>query len=54
MDGVEARQKETVQRLRNKLVENREIRAAQQAAILRAQEKQYSELEERTRDAATD
>lgn len=52
MHGVEERQKDTVQRLRNKLVESRELRAQGQAATEANARAVLSELEERTRQAA--
>lgn len=52
MDGVEERQRETVQRLRNKLVESRELRAQQQAATEANARAVLSELEDKTRQAA--
>ena len=52
MDGVEERQSETVQRLRDKLVESRELRAQQQAATESKARAVLSELEEKTRQAA--
>jgi len=52
MDGVEERQRETVQRLRDKLVESRELRAQQQAATEAKVRAVLSKLEEKTRQAA--
>jgi hypothetical protein len=52
MDGVEERQRETVQMLRNKLVESRELRAQQQAVTEAKALAMLSELEEKTRQAA--
>jgi len=52
MDGVEERQRETVQMLRNKLVESRELRAQQQAVTEAKALAVLSELEEKTRQAA--
>lgn len=52
MHGVEQRQRETVHRLHNKLVEGRELRAQAQAATEANARAVLSELEERTRQAA--
>ena len=52
MHGVEERQRETVQRLRDKLVESRELRAQQQAATEAKARAVLSDLEEKTRQAA--
>jgi hypothetical protein len=52
MDGVEVRQRETVQGLRDKLIANRELRAARQAQTEAIAEKVYTELEKKTREAA--
>ena len=52
MDGVEARQRETVQRLRDRLVANREERAQRQAAEADLRKEQFEELRRRTQEAA--
>ena len=52
MDGVENRQRETVQRLRDKLVASRELRAERQARAEVMSNAVYAELEEKTRQAA--
>jgi len=52
MDGVEERQRETVQRLQNKLVAAREMRAERQTALEAKSREAFAELEEKTRQAA--
>jgi hypothetical protein len=52
MDGVEIRQRETVQRLMNKLNKARELRAEKEAAHVAASDKIRASLEEKTREAA--
>jgi hypothetical protein len=52
MDGVEARQRETVQRMRDRLVANREERAQREALEHAVSQKIYNELEKRTQQAA--
>jgi len=52
MDGVEARQRETVQRMRDRLVANREERAQQEALEHAVSQKIYAGLEKRTQQAA--
>ena len=52
MDGVEERQRETVERLRNKLVANRELRAQRQAEEEASAADIYAELEKKTKQAA--
>lgn len=52
MDGVEVRQRDTVQRLRDRLIASREARAERfnmKAAML---ERKYAKLEEKTQRAA--
>jgi hypothetical protein len=52
MEGVEERQRETVQRLRDKLVESRELRAERQALAEGMTSEILSELEKKTQKAA--
>lgn len=52
MNGIEARQRETVQGLRDKLIANRDLRAARQAQTEAIAEQMYAELETKTREAA--
>ena len=52
MDGVEERQRETVQRLRSKLIANRELRARRQAEEEAIAADIYAELEKKTKEAA--
>lgn len=52
MDGVEERQRETIQRLQNRLVASRELRAERQAAADAKSREVFAELEEKTRRAA--
>ena len=52
MDGVEERQREIVQRLRNKLIANRELRAQRQAEEEAVAADIYAELEKKTKEAA--
>ena len=52
MDGVESRQRETVQRMRDRLVANREERAQREALEHAVSQKIYAELEKRTQQAA--
>ena len=52
MDGVEKRQRETVQQLRDKLVASRELRAQRQAIAQAASDAMYEDLEKKTREAA--
>lgn len=52
MDGVESRQRETVQRMRDRLVANREERAQREALEHAVSQKIYAELEKRTQKAA--
>jgi hypothetical protein len=52
MNGVEARQREGVQRLMDKLVASRELRAERQAAEEAFRRKVYAVLEEKTQQAA--
>jgi hypothetical protein len=52
MDGVEARQRDTVQRLRDKLVETRELRAERQIREEEHSRELLAELEKKTRKAA--
>ena len=52
MDGVEERQRETIQRLQNRLVASRELRAERQAAADAKSREVFAELEEKTRQAA--
>lgn len=52
MDGVEIRQRETVERLMNKLNTARELRAEKQAAHNAVSESMRAKLEEQTREAS--
>jgi hypothetical protein len=52
MNGVEIRQRETVQRMRDKLIVNRERRAQRQAIEEGIRENLYAELKEKTQQAA--
>ena len=52
MDGVEAQQRETVQRLRDKLVESRALRAEQQNLADQKIREQLADLERKTQKAA--
>jgi len=52
MDGVEARQRDTVQRLRDRLIASREARAEQSVFGQAERERLYAKLEEATRKAA--
>jgi hypothetical protein len=52
MDGVEARQREAVRRLQEKLIAARTVRAERQAALEAKDQEAFAELEEKTRQAA--
>jgi len=52
MHGVEARQIEALERMKEKLYASRDERARQQAIAYAIREKKYSDLEKRTKEAA--
>lgn len=52
MDGVEVRQRDTVQRLRDRLIASREARAERFNMKTAMLERKYAKLEEKTQRAA--